>query len=260
MNVLVCIKHVPDTEARIKIAPDGQSLDFSGANWIISPYDEFAVEEAIRIREKQGGEVVVLTAGDEEASKSLRQALAMGADRAVLCDDPAFRSGGPLLTARALAAACGKQAFDLILCGKQGVGDDNQQVPTLLAETMGLPCVTVVTAIEYLGTSLRCTREIEGGAEVVKVPLPAVISCQKGLNEPRYPSLPNIMKAKKKELAVLKPADLGFTPPSGSGEGTFALKGIEPPPPKPQGRLIEGDADGQVRELMRLLSEEAKAI
>jgi electron transfer flavoprotein beta subunit len=257
MNVLVCIKHVPDTETRIKIAPGGLALDLSGANWIISPYDEIAVEEGIRIKEKQGGEVAVLTSGDEEASKSLRQALAMGADRAILCDDPATRAAGPEATARLLAAACRKQPFDLILCGKQGAGDDHQQVPNLLAEALGLPCATVVTAIGYEGTSLSCTREIEGGAEVVRVPLPAVISCQKGLNEPRYPTLPNIMKAKKKELLVLKVADLGLEGPAPAG---FELKGLEPPPAKPQGRLLEGDTDAQATELLRLLHEEAKVI
>ena len=260
MNVLVCVKHVPDTETRIKIAEGGASLDFAGANWIVSPYDEFAVEEAIRIREKQGGEVVVLSVGDEEASKSIRAALAMGADRAVLCDDPAFRGVGPLATARILAAACKKQAFDLILCGKQGVGDDHQQVASLLAEYLGIPCVTVVTAIEYDGASLRCTREIEGGAEVVKVPLPAVVSCQKGLNEPRYPSLPNIMKAKKKELAVVKAADLGLAPEELAGACGFELESIAPPPPKPQGRLLEGEPAAQAQELLRLLREEAKVI
>lgn len=260
MNVLVCAKHVPDTETRIKVGAGGTSLDLAGANWIVSPYDEFAVEEAIRIREKQGGEVVVLSAGDEDASKSLRAALAMGADRAVLCDDPAFRGAGPLATARVLAAACRKQTFDLVLCGKQGVGDDNQQVATLLAECLGIPCVTVVTAIEYEGASLRCTREIEGGAEVVRVPLPAVVSCEKGLNEPRYPSLPNIMKAKKKELVVMKLADLGLAPENLAGVSGFELESIVPPPPKPQGRLLEGEADAQVQELLRLLREEAKVI
>ena len=164
---------------------------------------------------------------------------------------------GPAATARLLAAACRKRPFDLVLCGKQGAGEDHQQVASLLAEALDLPCVTVVTAIEYEGVSLRCTREIEGGAEVVKVPLPAVISCQKGLNEPRYPSLPNIMKAKKKELLVWKAADLGLEGPPPDG---FQLKGLQPPPAKPQGRLVEGDADAQVGELLRLLHEEAKVI
>ena len=261
MNVLVCVKHVPDTETRIKITPDGKALDLAGANWIMSPYDEFAVEEALRIKEREGGEVTALTQGDDESVKTLRQALAMGADKAVLCKDQAFACSEPLATARVLAAACKKIPFDLILCGKQGVGDDNQQVPSILAELLGLPCVTVVSGIEYGGGELRCKREIEGGVEQVKVPLPAVISCQKGLNDPRYPSLKGIMAAKKKELATFDAGALGLgIGDVGPDAACFGLVRYDLPEVKAQGRMIQGDPGAQVGELVRLLREEAKAI
>jgi len=261
MNVLVCIKHVPDTETRVKIQPDGKALDLSGASWVISPYDEFAVEEAIKIKESSGGEVTVVTVGAEDATKSIRQALAMGADRGILCCDPAFEGSDPAATARVLAAACAQESFDLILCGKQGVGDDNQQVPVLLAQALDIPSVSVVTEIEYEDAALKCTREIEGGREVVKTPKPSVISCQKGLNEPRYPSLKGIMQAKKKDVKTLGASDLGLdTSTIGAAASAFELEEIALPAEKPEGRILDGEPEDQVRELIRVLHEEAKVI
>ncbi len=261
MNVLVCVKHVPDTETRVKIQPDGSALDLSGANWVISPYDEFAVEEALRIKEDKEGEVTILTVGGDDAVKSIRQALAMGADKGVLCSDAAFEGSDTLGVARILAAACKQQPYDLIFCGKQGVGADNQQVATLLAEMLGIPSVTVVTQIEYGEGSLLCKREIEGGAEMVRVSTPALVSCQKGLNEPRYPSLKGIMQAKKKEVKTLGASDLELDPSQvGAAAAAFALKKVELPPEKPEGTLIEGEPGDQVKELIRLLREESKVI
>jgi electron transfer flavoprotein beta subunit len=261
MNVLVCVKHVPDTETRVKVKPDGMSLDLAEANWVINPYDEFAVEEAIQLKEKLGGEVTAVTVGDEEATKTLRQALAMGADKAVLLTDAAFQGGDALGIARVLAAAAKKIPFDLILCGKHAVGDDNQQVGTLMAQLLGIPCVTVVTGLEFEGQSALCKREIEGGTEVVKASLPVLITCQKGLNEPRYPSLKGIMAAKKKEVLKWGLADLGLDASVvGAAGAGFQLKKLELPPPRPEGKILAGEIPDQVKELVRLLHEEAKAL
>jgi len=261
MNLLVLVKHVPDTETRVKVKPDGLGLDLADANWVMNPYDEFAVEEALELKEKLGGEVTVVTVGGKESEKTLRTALAMGADKAVLCDDPAFEGGDAMTTARVLAAAARKVPFDLILAGKHGVGDDNQQVGSLVAELLGIPAVTVVTGLEVNGSDLTLKREIEGGTEVVAVKTPAVVTCQKGLNEPRYPSLKGIMAAKKKEVATWKAADLGLDPASvGAAGAAFELRKMELPPPRPAGKILAGELPDQVKELVKLLREEAKAI
>jgi len=185
----------------------------------------------------------------------------MGADKAVLVSDPAFAGSDAMGVARLLAAAAKRQPFDLILCGKAGVGDDNQQVGTLLGELLGVASVSVVTGIEIAGTLITCKREIEGGVEVVKAALPAVVTCQKGLNEPRYPSLKGIMMAKKKEVATLKAGDLGVDVGSvGSAGAAFRLTKLESPPPRPAGRILSGEVADQVKELVRLLHDEAKAL
>ena len=261
MNVLVCVKHVPDTETRVKIAPDGLHLDLGEANWVINPYDEFAVEQGLQLKEKLGGEVTAITVGGDDATKSLRQALAMGADKAVLCSDPAFENADPWATARILAAAAAKVPHDLILCGKHGVGGDNQQVGSLLGQLLGIPVVTVVTSMELEGTNLSLKREVEGGTEVVKATLPAIISCQKGLNEPRYPKLQGIMAAKKKPIALKKLADIGVDAATVGKAGALAqvLK-LELPAPRAAGKILTGDPADTVPQLVKLLHEEAKAI
>ncbi len=263
MNILACIKHVPDTETRVKVAPGGGALDLGEANWVINPYDEFAVEAALQLKEKKGdGTVTVLTVGNDEAVKSLRQALAMGADKGVLCSDPAFDGSDAKGIARILAEAIKKNPFDVVFFGKHGVGDDNQQVGSLVAALLNIPAVTVVTAIDYGEAGfVKCNREVEGGVEVVKAPLPCAITCQKGLNEPRYPSLKGIMAAKKKEVSTLKAADLGIDPSQvGKAGAAFEIKGYELPPPRPDGRVLSGEIDAQVKELVHLLHEEAKVI
>ncbi|MCI4397460.1 MAG: electron transfer flavoprotein subunit beta/FixA family protein [Acidobacteria bacterium] len=263
MNILACIKHVPDTETRVKVASGGNALDLGEANWVVNPYDEFAVEAALQLKEKQGGgTVTVLSVGNDEAVKSLRQALAMGADKAVLCNDPCFEGSDAKGIAKILAEAIKKAPFDIIFFGKHAVGDDNQQVGSLVASLLNIPVVTVVTAIDYGEAGVvRCHREVEGGVEVVKAPMPCAITCQKGLNEPRYPSLKGIMAAKKKEVTVFKAADLGIDPAQvGKAGAAFAVKGYELPPPRPEGRVLGGEIDAQVKELVHLLHDEAKVI
>ncbi len=260
MKIVVCIKQVPDTETRVKIAASGNALSEADvANWIVSPYDEFAIEEALRVKEKKGGEVVLVTVGPERATAALRTGLAMGADSAVHVKDALLDGADTLGTARALAAAIRTLApFDLVLCGQQGVGGDNSQVPGMLAELLDLPQVTVATRIEPQDGKAVVEREIDGGREVWETSLPAVVSAQKGLNEPRYASLKGIMAAKKKPLTTLTAAGLGLD------AATLAPKvrvtAMELPPPRPPVRMIEGDASTQAKELIRLLHEEAKVI
>ncbi|HXK10321.1 MAG TPA: electron transfer flavoprotein subunit beta/FixA family protein [Vicinamibacteria bacterium] len=260
MKIVVCVKQVPDTETRVKVGAAGNAISEADvANWIVSPYDEFAIEEALRIKEAKGGEVVAITAGPERAQAALRTALAMGADSAVHLKDPALESSDTLGTARALAAAIGKLApFDLVLCGQQGVGGDNSQVPAMLAELLDLPQVTVAVKIDVGDGRATVEREVEGGRETWDTALPAVVSAQKGLNEPRYASLKGIMQAKKKPIQALDLAALGLD--AAAVAPKTRVVGLELPPARPAVRMIEGDPEAQARELVRLLHEEAKVI
>ena len=249
MNIYVCIKRVPDTEARIKVAGNGTSIDTAGLKYVISPYDEFALEAAIRQKEAAGsGEVTVVTVGESNAAEQLRSALAMGADKAVLLKGQPTLDG--LATARALAEEIRGAKPDLVLLGMKAVDDDQQQVGPMLAELLGLPCVTVVAEMEFEDGRVVCHREIEGGVEVVEAPLPAVVTLTKGKYEPRYPSLKGIMAAKKKPLEE-KEAKLG--------EARVTVHSLQPPAEKAAGRIVGQGADA-VPELVRLLREEAKVI
>jgi electron transfer flavoprotein beta subunit len=260
MKLVVCVKQVPDTETRVRVAPSGNAISEPDVQtWIVSPYDEFAIEEALRIKEAKGGEVVLVGVGPERAQQALRTGLAMGADAAVHVKDAAFDATDPLGTARALATAIKTLGpVDLLLCGQQGVGGDHSQVPGMLAELLDLPQVTVAVKVEIGDGQATVEREIEGARETWTTPLPALISAQKGLNEPRYAALKGIMAAKKKPLTVLDLAGLGLD------EAALAPKvrvtKLELPPPRPPVRMIEGDPDAQARELVRVLHEEAKVI
>jgi electron transfer flavoprotein beta subunit len=259
MKIVVCVKQVPDTETRVRIAPDGASILDSDVNWIVSPYDELAIEEALRVKEKAGGEVVLVSLGPERAQSALRNGLAMGADSALHLNDPAFAAADTMGTARALAAAVRTLApFDLVLTGQQGVGGDNSQIPGLLAELLDLPQVTMAVKLELQDGKAVVEREVEGAHETWECALPAVISAQRGLNEPRYASLKGIMAAKKKPIKALSAADLGLA--AGDLAPRVRVTAMELPPPRPPVRMIEGDAGSQARELIRLLHEEAKVI
>ena len=258
MKIAVCVKQVPDTETRVRIAPDGKGIVESDVNWIVSPFDEFALEEALKIKEAKGGEVVLVSVGPDRVQSALRNGLAMGADSAVHLKDAAFDGLDPLGTARVLAAAIKGLGADLVLAGQQGVGGDHSQVPGLLAELLDLPQVTMAVKIELGDGQARVEREIEGAHEVWETSLPAVISAQKGLNEPRYASLKGIMAAKKKPIDVKDAAALGLDAAALAPRTTVAA--LELPPARQAVRMIEGDADTQVKELLRLLHEEAKVI
>jgi electron transfer flavoprotein beta subunit len=258
VKIAVCVKQVPDTETRVRIAPDGKGIVESDVNWIVSPYDEFAIEEALKIKEQKGGEVVLLSVGPDRVQSALRNGLAMGADSALHLKDAAFEGLDPLGTARALAAALEGLGADLVLTGQQGVGGDHSQVPGLLAELLDLPQVTMAVKVELGEGKARVEREVEGAHEVWETSLPAVISAQKGLNEPRYASLKGIMAAKKKPIEVKDAGALGLDAAALAPRTTVAA--LELPAARQAVRMIEGDADTQVKELLRLLHEEAKVI
>lgn len=249
MKIIVCIKRVPDTESRIRIAEDGVSIDPSGVKYIISPYDEFALEMALRLKEGKGeGEVVVVSAGEAAAGEQLRSALAMGADRAILLKGETTLDG--LATAKALAAGLDGESADLVLLGMKAVDGDQQQVGPMLAELMGLPCITVAASVELADGGIVAHREIEGGVEVVEAPLPAVVTVTKGEHEPRYPSLKGIMAAKRKPLEERE---------AQPGESRVKVTALSLPPDRPAGRIVGTGADA-VPELVRLLQEEARVI
>lgn len=259
MKIAVCVKQVPDTETRVQIAPEGNAIVESDINWIVSPYDEFALEEALKIKEAQGGEVVVVTVGPDRALSALRTGLAMGADSAVHVKDAALDGADTLATARALAGALKTLApVDLVLCGQQGVGGDNSQVPGLLAEMLDLPQVTVAVKIDVQDGKAVVEREIEGARETWETSLPAVISAQKGLNEPRYASLKGIMSAKKKPVQTLDAAGVGLD--AAATVPKLRVVAMELPPERPPVKMIEGDPETQAKELVRLLHEEAKVL
>ena len=257
MRILVCIKHVPDTEAKIKVGSDGKNPDLAGVKMIVSPYDEFALEEALLIKDRDGTtEVVVLGAGDDGVQGSLRQALAMGADRAIHVSDASLATADALTRARALAAAIREEAPDLVFTGKMGVGDDEGQVGPMLGELLDRPHAGAVDELAVDSGRFTAHRGIEGAVEIVEGDLPAVIAWDKGNQQPRYPSLRGIMAAKKKPLVVKTAAELGL-----SSSGSFVVReAIELPPARPAGRLITGDAGEAASTLARLLREEAKVI
>ena len=263
MNIIVCMKQVPDTETLIKIKPDGSGIVTDDIKYVMNPYCEFAVEEALRIKEKFGGQAILVTMGPQRAVEALRTGLAMGADRSIHLNDPAFEGADGLATAKALAEVIKKETFDLILCGKQAVDDDLAQVGPSLAELLNLPHATLITKLELLPDKKKAKveREVEGGREVVEVNLPAVFTCQKGLNEPRYASLPGIMKAKKKEVKLIDLAALGIPADQvgAAGSKTKILRYTRPPS-RPPGKVLSGEVLDAAKNLVRLLREEAKVI
>ena len=249
MLQVVCIKQVADTETRVKVAADGKSLDPAGVTWILNPYDEFAIEQALAVREKLGaGEVVAISLGPAGVQTTLRNALAMGADRGIHVR--ADRPLDSLAVARALAAEVGPLKPDFIWLGRQAVDDDAAQVGPMLAELLDLPCVTVVAHFQMEGTKAVVEREIEGGREVVEVTLPAVFTTDKGLNQPRYASLKGIMAAKKKPIEEK---------PAAPSEPVLEVVSLDLPPPRGAGRVV-GQGVAAVPELIRALREEAKVI
>jgi electron transfer flavoprotein beta subunit len=249
VNVIVCVKRVPDTETRIRVDASGSGIDTAGVKYIVGPYDEYALELALLAKEAKGeGEVTVLTLGDSAAQETLRKALAMGADKALLLTGESGMDG--LATAKALAAELGASEAPLVLFGVKSIDDDQQQVAPMVATLLDRACVTGVASFGVADGKVVCHREVEGGVEVVEAPLPAVLSITKGPHEPRLASLKGIMAAKKKPLEE-KPATVV---PS-----RLRVRSLSEPPGRPPGRIV-GEGPDAVPELVRLLREEAKAI
>jgi electron transfer flavoprotein beta subunit len=264
MKSCVLMAHVPDTASVIKVRGASNRIDETDIKWIVSPYDEYALEEAIRLKEARGGAVTVLTYGPERAQQGLRECLARGADAAVHVKGGDGTFGDALVIARVLAAAIRKVGpFDILFAGIKGVGSDNSLVGAMVAELLDIPHVTGAVKLEIGDGKLTAHREIEGGTEVVEAPLPCVVTAHKGLNEPRYPSLKGIMASKKVAIQALAVADLGLDEGAlAAAEATCRWKALELPPAKSGGTILKGEEDpaSAARELARLLREQAKAI
>jgi electron transfer flavoprotein beta subunit len=260
VNIFVFVKRVPDTESKIRVDQAQKKIVEEGLNFILNPYDEFALEEALRLREAKGGKVTAFCVGSEVCLTILRKCLAMGVDEAVLLKDASPESYDGLRTARILAKALQTKytGADLLLFGKQAMGSDNSQVPAMTAELLGLPQANVVVKLQVEGNRGTAIREVEGGEEKVEFSLPAVVSAQKGLNEPRYETLKGIMAAKKVQIPILPVEELGL----GAGELEVGLEvtAMDLPPARKAGRVLAGTAEEAARELVHLLRREAKVI
>lgn len=248
MKLVVCVNRVPDTETKVKVGADGKTIDKSGVNFIINPYDEYAVEECLRLKEKFGGEVIVVSLGGDSHKETLRKALAMGIDKAVLLKDDSVRDS--FSVARALAEYIKGITPDVVFFGKQSIDSDDAAIGGMVAEMLGWPSVSVVVKLEITNGSVLAEREIEGGHEKVETKLPVVLAAQKGLNEPRYPSLKGIMAAKSKPIEEQTPVPVG---------NKIEIIGMRKPPSKSAGKIVGADA-GAVPELVRLLHEQAKVL
>ena len=258
MKVGVCLKQVPATDTRIKIAGPDAGIDTADIKWETNPYDEFALEAALQLLDnKQATEVIVFTVGGPDTEGHIRDALARGATAAIRLDDPSFANPDSLTVARALAAAARGAGVELLLCGKQAIDGDNAQVPAMTAELLGWPQVLVVDQLEIWDKSVKAWRQAGGGSrDVVATRLPAVISTDKGLNTPRYASLKGIMMSKKKPIDVKNAAALGLS----ASAPVVRTSNWGLPPARPAGRVLSGDAAAAAAELVRLLRDEAKVL
>lgn len=260
MKIGVCIKQVPDTTTKITLKDDGTGIKEEGVKFIISPYDEFAVEEAIRLKEKTpGSEVIVFTFGPKRTQEALRGALAMGADRAVHVTSEGLPATDSLSTSKILAKAIAKEGIEILFTGRHAIDDDCAQVSQMVAEKLHWPHVTVVSKFTLDGKNAIVERDVDGGAkEIWSVELPAVFAANKGLNEPRYASLPGIMKAKSKPLAALTVTDLGLSADDVKAKVHYAA--FQVPSEERRMKVFKENPAQAVAEVVRLLREEAKVI
>ncbi|MBI5575239.1 MAG: electron transfer flavoprotein subunit beta/FixA family protein [Deltaproteobacteria bacterium] len=250
MKIIVAIKPVPNPDEKVKIKPDGSGVVLDNVKMVINPFCEIAVEEGLRIKEKQGGEVVILSVGPKDGEQQIRTALAMGADRAILVETG--KGLDSLAVAKFMSKAVELEKPDLVLMGKQAVDDDNNQVGQILAAILSWPQATFASKVELVsdGKKAHVTREVDGGLETIEVPLPAVVTTDLRLNEPRYASLPGIMKAKKKELKVIPGASLGV-----DAAPKVRVLSLAPPKERAGGRRV-----ADVAELVNKLKNEAKVL
>ncbi|MDQ6600460.1 electron transfer flavoprotein subunit beta/FixA family protein [Bacillus salipaludis] len=256
MNIYVLLKRTFDTEEKISLL--NGKINEEGAEFIINPYDDYAVEEALNVRESHGGEVTVVTVGNEEAEKQLRTALAMGADQAILINVEDLEDGDPYTTAKIISKYLKDKEVDLIFTGNVTIDGGSGQVGPRVADILNIPYITTITNLDISGAQVTVIRDVEGDSETIQSTMPLLVTAQQGLNEPRYPSLPGIMKAKKKPLVELELDDLNLD----EDEVEAKTKTIEVflPPKKEAGKVLSGDLKDQVSELIQLLRNEAKVI
>lgn len=255
MKIAVLVKQVADTAARIGVLSDGSGVDESGAQKVLNPYDEYAVEQAILLKEAQEAEVVIVNIGPDSADEAVKTALAMGADRALVLRDDTLGQADASLRAECLAAMLARESFDLVFCGKQSVDSDTHQVGPAVAQKLGMPVVSFIDSFQWEGEKALVQRDADGVRETLEVSLPALFTCTKGLNEPRYPSLPGIMQAAGKPKEVLSAADLGLDLKAKS-----RVLRVDSPPERAEGRVLEGEIPAQAHELVQLLRDEAHAV
>jgi electron transfer flavoprotein beta subunit len=263
VDVVVLLKQVPDTETVIRIGADGGAIDTSDVKWITNPYDEYAVEGALRLKDNLGATVTILSMGPQRTVEAIRTALAMGADKGVLVDDPATEGSDALGKAKVLAAALKTVAFDLVFCGHRAVDDDENQVGIMVAELLSIPHLGLAVSTEVVDGTVTIQRPVEGAKVTLQAKLPAMVTFggAHAVWNPRYASLPGIMKAKKKPLDVRTLADLGLSADEvGVQAARLTVTSMELPAPRQAGRILEGDTAEKAKELVRLLHEEAKVI
>lgn len=279
MKIVAFITQTQDTEAKIKVSSSGDSIDSGGIKWIMNPYDEFAVEEAIQTAEKLGGEVVIVSAGPARAIEAIRQGLAMGAASAIHIKDEGFAGTDPYTTAKIVAGEIKKMGgFDLIFTGMKVIDEESAQVGIQLAEELGIPHVALVSKVVEVKPDEKkmvCQKEVDGGSAIVEVPLPALITCPDAMNEPRYASLPGIMKAKKKPVQEVSLDEVNFDELGITREGVgksgsrVTTVKIQVPEIERKLKIIKGSDETTVKneeiansaqEIVRLLREEAKVI
>jgi len=249
LNIAVCVKQVPDTETRIKLTEDKKNIEDSEINYILNPYDEFAVEEALKHADQNDGDVTIISLGSDRVTSTIRSALAMGAKKAIHVKTESDLND-PIAVAHALSVVLKEGNYDVILTGKQAIDDDNAQIAPILSEFLQIPCLNVVTKLDIDGNTVKAERQIEGGFEKIETDLPVIISAQRGLNEPRYASLKGIMAAKKVQIEEKTPELM---------QDNIEILEYNYPPEKPEGKIV-GEGPDAVPELIRLLKEEAKVI
>ena len=260
MNIAVLLKQVPSTESYIGISDDGVSVQTDNVKWVINPYDEFAVEEALRIRDAHGGAVTIVSVGTGKASEAIRTALAMGADKGILISDPAAENCDGSGVARILSTVLSSIEFDLVIAGQRAVDDDNFLVGAAVAEFLDMPHMSMVFKQEISGDRIQCHCTVDGGSAVIESPLPALFTTQRGLNEPRYVSLPGIMKAKRKSIDIKTLGDIGLDADT-IGRSKIKIVSVKFPPQRAACTMIQGDSDqAKAVELVKALHEQAKVL
>jgi len=258
MKIAVLLKSVPDTASVLKIGADKKSFRIDDLKYIMNPYDEYALEEAVKLKESEGGEVIALSLGDDNAKKVIRCALAVGADRAILVEEPKVDNLSSKGVSKILAAVLESISPDIIFAGKQAVDEDSSQVPERVAEILDISHASAVTRLAVKDTKAEVDRDIEGGHLTLEIQLPALFTIEKGINTPRYPTLPNIMKAKRKEIREMTVADLGLN--DDEFQSGLTVEAISLPRQERHAKILNGNIESQIKELIFILREEKIAL